>query len=592
MGILSPTLPDIDLSEWRKLPQLERLRIQVQHWGANGFGTPPGAYLFYFVKMAAYVLLPLWIISISTPGIGELSDIGSWWTEPIVFQKVVIFTILFEVCGFGCGSGPLTMRFFPPVGGFTYWLRPGTIRLAPWPGKVPLTGGETRTIVDVVLYAALLGILVWGLVSDGVGDVGDAGMIAPAVPIAIVVALALVGLRDKAIFLSARSDQYLVMAIAFLFPCIDMIIALKLIMVAVWWGAASSKLNHHFPFVVSVMISNSPFVGGPWVKKKLYRNYPEDMRPSLFAKIAAHQGTVIEFVMPAILIFSTNSILTTVILIGLTIFHLFILSTFPAGVPLEWNLFVIGAAWFLFFNYTDSTYSIWNATTPWPYLIAVALIAGIVIGDIKPQAISFLTGMRYYAGNWATNTWLMRPGLEERMEAEITKSAPMTKHQLLKLYDEDTSEFMMQKFSAWRSMHSHGRAHMGLIPRAVPDREDYVVREGEFMAGSLIGWNFGEGHLHNEQLATAVHRRLNLQDGDLRLVMIEAQPVHNGDQKYVIFDAASGVVEEGTVTVSDLIERQPWLDTTGTVPVHVTSQRADAPASRTVASPSARDPRP
>ncbi|MDZ7918248.1 MAG: DUF3556 domain-containing protein [Rhodococcus sp. (in: high G+C Gram-positive bacteria)] len=572
MGLLSPTLPDIDLAQWRRLPQLERLKVQVQHWGEHGFGTPAGAYLFYVIKMIAYVTIPLWIISSSTPGLGTLSEIGSWWTQPIVIQKVVLFTVLFEVLGFGCGSGPLTMRFFPPVGGFTYWLRPGTVRLAPWPNRIPLTSGDTRTIGDVAVYAGLLAVLIWGLISDGVaGGIGSAGMLAPAVPIAVLVLLALIGLRDKTIFLAARSDQYVVMVIAFLFPFVDMIIALKLVMLAIWWGAATSKLNHHFPFVVAVMISNSPLLPSTWLKRKLYRNFPDDMRPSTFAKIAAHQGTVIEYILPAILIFSMNSTLTTVVLIGMTIFHLFILSTFPAGVPLEWNLFVIGAAWFLFGNYTGSEYSLWNATSVWPYLIVVALIAGIVVGGTKPQWISFLMGMRYYAGNWATNTWIMRPGIEERLQAEITKSAPMTKFQLLKLYDEDTSEFMMQKFTAWRSMHSHGRAHMGLISRAVGNREDYVIREGEFLAGAILGWNFGEGHLHNQQLLETLQRRCHFADGDIRVVMIEGQPMHRGTQSYRIVDAATGVIEEGTVAVSEMITRQSWLDKTGSIPVTVTA---------------------
>ncbi|OZD62128.1 hypothetical protein CH272_11975 [Rhodococcus sp. 05-340-1] len=572
MGLLSPTLPDIDLGHWRRLPQLERLKVQVQHWGEHGFGTPAGAYLFYVVKMIAYVSLPLWIISISTPGLGTLSDVASWWTEPIVFQKFVLFTVLFEVLGFGCGSGPLTMRFFPPVGGFTYWLRPGTMRLAPWPNRIPLTGGDTRTLFDVATYTALLTVLAAALISDGVtGGTGNAGMLNPAFAIVVLTVLVVIGLRDKTIFLAARSDQYLVMVVAFLFPFVDMIIAFKLVMLAIWWGAATSKLNHHFPFVVAVMISNSPLLPSKWLKRKLYRSFPNDMRPSTFSKFAAHQGTVIEYILPAVLIFSTNSTLTTVVLIGLTIFHLFILSTFPAGVPLEWNLFVIGAAWFLFGNYTDSVYSLWNATSIWPYLIVVVLIAGIVVGGTKPHWVSFLMGMRYYAGNWATNTWIMRPGVEERLQAEITKSAPMTKFQLLKLYDEDTSEFMMQKFTAWRSMHSHGRAHMGLISRAVDNRDEYVIREGEFIAGGILGWNFGEGHLHNQQLLDALHRKCRFAEGDIRVIMIEGQPMHRGTQSYRIVDAAAGLIEEGTVAVSEMITRQPWLDDTASIPVTVPS---------------------
>ena len=38
--------------------------------------------------------------------------------------------------------GPLTLRINPPIGGVLYWLRPGTVRLPPWPGRVPLTGGR------------------------------------------------------------------------------------------------------------------------------------------------------------------------------------------------------------------------------------------------------------------------------------------------------------------------------------------------------------------------------------------------------------------------------------------------------------------
>ena len=61
------------------------------------------------------------------------TDVGSWYAEPIVYQKAVFFTMLFEVVGLGCGFGPLNNRFFPPMGSILYWLRPNTIRLPPWP---------------------------------------------------------------------------------------------------------------------------------------------------------------------------------------------------------------------------------------------------------------------------------------------------------------------------------------------------------------------------------------------------------------------------------------------------------------------------
>ena len=42
-----------------------------------------------------------------------------------MFQKVVVWLLLWEVLGLGCGSMPLTFRFLPPIGGILYWLRPG-----------------------------------------------------------------------------------------------------------------------------------------------------------------------------------------------------------------------------------------------------------------------------------------------------------------------------------------------------------------------------------------------------------------------------------------------------------------------------------
>ena len=81
-----------------------------------------------------------------------------------MFEKVVLYTMLFEVVGLGCGFGPLNNRFFPPMGSALYWLRPDTIRLPPWPGRVPLTKGTERTPVDIALYAALLVMTVVGAV--------------------------------------------------------------------------------------------------------------------------------------------------------------------------------------------------------------------------------------------------------------------------------------------------------------------------------------------------------------------------------------------------------------------------------------------
>ena len=114
MGFITPDLPDVDHDTWPTLPRSTRMQVVTRHWVEHGFGTPQAIYLLYVLKIAAYAGGAAAVISL-TPGLGGLDRIGTWWTQPIVYQKVVVFTLLFEVLGLGCGSGPLTARFWPPI---------------------------------------------------------------------------------------------------------------------------------------------------------------------------------------------------------------------------------------------------------------------------------------------------------------------------------------------------------------------------------------------------------------------------------------------------------------------------------------------
>ncbi|WP_261900455.1 DUF3556 domain-containing protein, partial [Mycobacterium marinum] len=550
------------------------------HWAEHGFGTPYAVYLLYLLKIGIYVAAPAAIISL-TPGLGGLGHIADWWTQPIVYQKVIIFTLLFEVLGFGCGSGPLTGRFMPPVGGFLYWLRPKTIRLPPWPAKVPFTDGDTRTVVDVTLYAIVLISGGWALLSPGhAGPVtasGDVGLIDPILVVPTIIALALLGLRDKTVFLAARGEHYWLKLFVFFFPFTDQIAAFKIIMLCLWWGAATSKLNHHFPYVVAVMTSNNALLRGRLfnpIKHLLYRDYVNDLRPSWLPKLMAHVGgTTAEFLVPAVLVLVAGDQPWRWFLIGfMVIFHLNILSNLPMGVPLEWNVFFIFSLFYLFGHY-GSIRAI-DLRSPLLLVIVLAAVAVVVAGNLFPEKISFLPAMRYYAGNWATSVWCFRAGAEEKIEASVVKSSALVVNQLAKLYDANTAEIMADKTAAFRAMHTHGRALNGLLPRAIGNEAEYKVREGEIVAGPLVGWNFGEGHLHNEQLVQAVQRRCNFADGDLRVIILEGQPIHIQKQWYRIVDAKTGLIEAGYVTVEDMLARQPWPEPGDEFPVHVTTQRA------------------
>ena len=169
MGFLQPDMPVVDFATWSTRTRRERIVPMASHWAEAGNGTPAVMHLLYVGKIVLYVLLA-WLLALSTKGIDGFTNAASWYAEPIVFQKVVLFTMLFEVVGLGCGFGPLTGRFTPPMGSVLYWLRPGTIRLPPWPNRVPLTKGTDRTVLEVLLYAALLVTLSVALLSDGTGS--------------------------------------------------------------------------------------------------------------------------------------------------------------------------------------------------------------------------------------------------------------------------------------------------------------------------------------------------------------------------------------------------------------------------------------
>jgi hypothetical protein len=562
MGFINPTPPPFEYQEWKQRPHLERIKVLAQDWAVNGFGTPTFVYLLYILKLVIYAGGGLLLISATTAGWGGLGNLGDWWTEPIVFQKAVIWTMLWEVLGLGAGSLPLTLRFSPMIGGLLYWLRPGTTRLPPWPERVPLTHGTRRTLFDVAVYAGLIAAALNLLLSDGIdATTVTAGRLDPVAVGVLLALLVLLGLRDKVPFLAARAEIYGNLAIIFLFPLTNMVVAAQLVFVCIWWGAASSKLNRHFPFVVTVMISNTPWNRWRAAKRRLYRDHPEDLRPSSMGALAAHLGTAMEFTLPLILLVSQGGVVGTIAVAGMVIFHLHILSTFPLAVPLEWNIFMVFGLLFLFGHYGATSFS----TLDDPLLLAILAVTCVglpVLGNFRPDLVSFLPSMRYYAGNWATSQWLFRKqgGAEAKLDRDLVKPAPIVTEQLAKFYDPELIDVLVYKGLAFRSMHSHGRALNGLVQRAVDDVEDYTVREGELVAGVVLGYNFGDGHFHDQRLLAAIQERCRFEPGEVRVVVLESQPAGVQHQRYRIFDAATGLVEEGWVNVADMVERQPWLD--------------------------------
>ena len=571
MGFLKPDLPVVDFAEWSKGTRAERIRPLARHWAEVGFGTPVVLHLFYVVKILLYVLAGA-LFALTTTGIDGLGRVASWYDEPIVFQKVVLYTMLFEVVGLGCGFGPLNNRFFPPMGSILYWLRPGTIRLPPWPGRVPLTRGTARTPLDALLYGALLVVLVVALFSDGTGPIAALGTTVGVLPMwqiwTILGLLAVAGLRDKVIFLAARGEVYASFTVAFLFGGVDMIIAAKLVCLVIWIGAATSKLNKHFPFVISTMMSNSPLVRTKAFKRAFFERFPDDLRPGRMSRVVAHFSTAVEGLVPLVLFFSHGGWPTAIAAFVMLVFHFGILSAIPMGVPLEWNVFMMFSVLALFVGHAGI--GLGDLTSPLPIVLFAVVAGTVALGNLFPRKVSFLPGMRYYAGNWDTTQWCMKPSAEEKINAGLVAIASMPQSQVERIYGSpEQALVMLHSGYAFRAMNTHGRALFTLVHRAMAggNEADYVLTEGERLCSTAIGWNFGDGHMHNEQLIAAMQERCHFEPGEVRVVLLDAQPIHSQQQSYRLVDAATGEFERGYVRVADMVTRQPWADD---VPVHVT----------------------
>lgn len=545
MKLLQPQPLPFDFDHWKKQPFAERLRMLCAAWAVQGYGAPVAVYSFYLLKILLYV--GLWLVFCSfSHSLGSPAEIGSWWYEPEALLKAILWSMLFEGMGLASGSGPLTARYFPPIGGILYFARPGTLKL-PLFKKLPLLGGEQRSWLDVLLYLAHLGFLLRALLAPEV---------TPALLWPTVVLLPLLGLMDRTIFLAARAEHYYIAMLCFLFPS-EALAANKWVWWAIWFWAAFSKLNHHFPSVIGVMVSNSAVLRFPWLRKKLYKHYPDDLRPGTLATLMAHFGTLVEFTFPLLLIAGDGGTLTTVGLTIMLLFHLFITSNVPMAVPIEWNVMMVYGAFVLFGQHAALPLTAVHS----PLLVALLVLALLVLpllGNLFPRWISFLLSMRYYAGNWAYSIWLFRQGTEEKLDEHLTLSSPTLMRQLAKFYDPATAEALLSKVIGFRAMHLHGRALQQLLPLAVDDIDAYTWRDGELVAGVVLGWNFGDGHLHSEALLKAVQRRCGFAPGELRCIFVESQPLGNPFLSWRIADAAEGQLHAGHIRVKDLLHLQPW----------------------------------
>jgi hypothetical protein len=384
--------------------------------------------------------------------------------------------------------------------------------------------------------------------------------VTPALLLPSAILIPLMGVSDKTLFLAARAEHYWV-ALVCLVAAREgalWISACKVVWCAIWFWAATSKLNHHFPSVIMVMMNNGPFFPR-WLKRRLFVSYPDDLRPSRLAALMARCGTFTEYMIPVgLLLASESPVLTALMLVVMCGFHGYIAINNPSGMPIDWNILMIYGGIFLFGLHPEASVL---AVGTMPLLAAflfVWLIAIPCYGNFVPSRVSFLLAMRYYAGNWAYNIWLVRKGSAAKFE-KLVKASGTFREQLAKMLPDATAvEVAVALSMAHRFMHFEGRPLLEALPRAVPDIDAYDWMEGEVLGGMVLGWNFGDGHLNGMQLLGAVQAQCGFEAGEVRVVMVESQPLFGRSMQWRIVDAASGEIARGETVLAAMRGLQPW----------------------------------
>lgn len=520
MGYGTPRRPVGDPAQWLVRPYTERL--------ADILATPGrpdhrGRLLRLAAPLVVYLGSAVLIVD-ATTNLGGLTRVGSWWSAPIAYQKLAVWTLLWLLLGLTGSTGLTGLRLRPPIGGALYWLQPETMRLPTAPDRVPFTAGTRRQALDVALYLVAVGATVVLLCSGSTHGVPYDTL--PGWPIwVLLLALAALGLRDRTILLAVRPERFLPLLVAFLFPPGDLIFAAKLALVGAWWAGAVAGLH-----------GRAVRAGRPW----------------------RYVLAVVSVVAPLVLLLTRGGAVTIAALAAVLAVEVLTVWLARRRSDLVLHAFTAYSALVLFGHYA-STGALHSPLLG--VLLAVLLVGAPLLTLVRPELVSFPPAAP------TQSVWLFRDdGAEERFDSSLVKPTRAVTTQLSHGHGRDAAERALHRPLAEAAPAPAGVALTGLVPLAVGDSGHYAPRDGALVAAVALGW--GEEYLPVEQLLAAIQFECDLMPGQLRVVSV--RPRLGGALDYQLLDAADGLLERGTVPATALAGRR--FDAPAPLPVRVAFQ--------------------
>ena len=233
--------------------------------------------------------------------------------------------------------------------------------------------------------------------------------------------------------------------------------------------------------------------------------------------------------MPLVLFFSHGGWPTAIAAFVMLCFHFGILSAIPMGVPLEWNVFMMFSVLALFVGHADvgltrhdqpAAGACCSPSSPAPWCSETCSRARS--RSCRACATTPATGTpRCGASSRRPTRRSSADIVVDRQHAAVAAGAvlrqPGDRRRCTSTWDMRSAPSTL----------TAGRCSPLCTARWPGSNEDdYVVTEGERICSTAIGWNFGDGHMHNEQLIAAMQERCHFEPGEVRVVLLDAQPIH------------------------------------------------------------------
>ena len=272
----------------------------------------------------------------------------------------------------------------------------------------------------------------------------------------------------------------------------------------------------------------------------------------------ARMGTLTEYTIPFVLAANINPLVTVLMLFVMVGFHGFIALNNPSGMPIEWNILMIYGGIFLFGFHPEASVLARCRCR------CCSRSCCSACSRSRSTATSCRRASRSCSRCATTRaTGPTTSGCSARTRSaklgKLTKAADTTRVQLATMLpDPKPVDVALAMSLAHRFMHLEGRPLLEALPRAVDDIDDYEWIDGEVLGGHGPRLELRRRPPNNQPLLAAVQQQCGFATGELRVVMVESQPLFGRTMRWKVVDAADGVLAEGETEDRPMRAVQPY----------------------------------